>query len=75
MYFVVPVPTKFYCIDTRSLWLELRKRIAGMKQPALMMLFGNVAGQSEHFQFENEERLEWAEDLDEPEVVEPRVGR
>lgn len=64
------------CIDTRSLWLELRKRIAGMgKQPAAYDAIRETLLANQNISnFENEERLEWAEDLDEPEVVEPRVG-
>lgn len=60
------------CIDTRSLWLELRKKIAGAgKAPdAYVNLKNNLLEKKNISNFSNDDRLEWAEDLDiDPEEI------
>lgn len=63
-------------IDTRKLWLELRQRIAAMgKEPqAYDTIRDNLLANKNITNFSNEERLEWAQDLDDPEALEPRAG-
>ena len=63
-------------IDTRALWLELRQRIAqsGKSPKAYEGIRNNLLTNKNISTFSNEDRLEWAQDLDEPEVVEPRTG-
>ncbi|MDD2585596.1 MAG: (Fe-S)-binding protein [Syntrophomonadaceae bacterium] len=61
------------CIDTRSLWLELRKRVAdeGLAPEAYVNLKNNLITNKNISTFSNSDRLEWAEDLDEePEGLE-----
>lgn len=63
-------------IDTRRLWLDLRRRIASLgREPkayddikARLLENRNIAA------FDNDDRLEWAQDLDDPEALEPRAG-
>jgi Fe-S oxidoreductase len=64
------------CIDTRRLWLDLRRRIADMgKEPkAYAAIRDNLLANRNISTFSNEERLEWAQDLDDPEALEPRAG-
>jgi Fe-S oxidoreductase len=63
-------------IDTRKLWLDLRKRIAAMgKGPkAYEAIRKTLLANKNITSFSNDDRLEWAEDLDEPEQLEPRAG-
>ncbi|MDD3364007.1 MAG: (Fe-S)-binding protein [Syntrophomonas sp.] len=63
-------------IDTRKLWLDLRKRIADLgKQPkAYDAIRDNLLANKNITTFDNADRLEWAQDLDEPEQLEPRAG-
>jgi Fe-S oxidoreductase len=63
-------------IDTRKLWLDLRHRIASMgREPkAYGALRNNLLANKNITSFSNDERLEWTEDLDEPEQLEPRAG-
>lgn len=63
-------------IDTRKLWLDLRRRIASMgREPkAYDAIRNNLLANKNITSFSNDDRLEWAQDLDEPEQLEPRVG-
>jgi len=64
-------------IDTRELWLELRKRIAdkGKAPEAYKNLRGTLVENKNISTFSNDDRLEWAEDLDEePEGLELKAG-
>ncbi len=63
-------------IDTRRLWLDLRRRIAALgKEPkAYDAIRDNLLANKNISTFDNEDRLEWAQDLDEPEQLEPRAG-
>ncbi|MDI9467757.1 MAG: (Fe-S)-binding protein [Bacillota bacterium] len=63
-------------IDLRELWLEQRRRIAeGGKNPkALQDIRKNIVTNKNITTFNNDDRLEWAEDLDDPEIVQPRSG-
>jgi len=64
-------------IDTRTLWLELRKRIAGLgKGPeAYNTIRENLLAHKNISTFSNDDRLEWAQDLDEePEGLELKKG-
>ena len=63
-------------IDTRKTWLELRKRIVerGQEPQAYRRLRDNLAARKNISNFPNENRLEWAEDLDDPDTLEPRAG-
>lgn len=63
-------------IDTRKLWLDLRKRIAAMgKEPKAYDAIRNTLLANKNItSFSNDDRLEWAQDLDEPELLEPRAG-
>lgn len=63
-------------IDTRQLWLDLRRRIAEMgKAPkGYDAIRTNLLANKNITTFNNNDRLEWAEDLDEPEALEPRAG-
>jgi len=63
-------------IDTRKLWLDLRRRIADLgKEPkAYGAIRDNLLANKNITTFDNDDRLEWAQDLDEPEQLEPRVG-
>ncbi|MDD3365103.1 MAG: (Fe-S)-binding protein [Syntrophomonas sp.] len=63
-------------IDTRKLWLDLRRRIADLgKQPkAYDAIRDNLLANKNITTFDNADRLEWAQDLDEPEQLEPRAG-
>ncbi|HWP97798.1 MAG TPA: (Fe-S)-binding protein [Syntrophomonadaceae bacterium] len=64
------------CINTRKLWLDLRKRIATMgKEPkAYDAIKDNLLVNKNITTFSNDDRLEWAQDLDDPEALEPRAG-
>jgi len=65
------------CIDTRSLWLELRKRIAGLGRgpKAYDAIRENLLANRNISTFSNDDRLEWAQDLDdEPEGLELKAG-
>ncbi|MGI5920851.1 MAG: (Fe-S)-binding protein [Syntrophomonadaceae bacterium] len=63
-------------IDTRQLWLDLRRRIAAMgKGPkAYEAIRDTLLANKNITSFSNEDRLEWAQDLDDPEQLEPRAG-
>lgn len=63
-------------IDTRKLWLDLRRRIASMgKAPkAYEAIRNNLLANKNITSFSNDDRLEWAQDLDDPEQLEPRAG-
>ncbi len=63
-------------IDTRRLWLDLRQRVASLgKQPAAYDAIKQKLLTNKNIStFNNNERLEWAQDLDDPDVVEPRAG-
>lgn len=64
-------------IDTRSLWLELRRRLVQMgKEPAAYKAIReNLLARKNISQFSNDDRLEWAQDLDdEPEGLELKAG-
>ncbi|MGB9791912.1 MAG: (Fe-S)-binding protein [Thermacetogeniaceae bacterium] len=64
-------------IDTRAMWLELRKRIAemGRAPEAYKALRENLLARKNISSFDNAERLEWAQDLDEePEGLELKPG-
>lgn len=61
-------------IDTRRLWIELRERMAKMgKSPkGYKELHKNLLNNKNITSFENDERLDWAEDLDDPDPLAPR---
>ncbi len=61
-------------IDTRRLWVEIRERIAKMgKAPkGYQELHKNLITNKNITKFDNDERLDWADDLDDPESLEPR---
>ena len=63
-------------IDTRKLWLELRKRIVelGKEPKAYRAMQNNLLARKNISTFPNDERLEWAQDLDDPDALEPRAG-
>lgn len=63
-------------IDTRKLWLDLRRRVASMgKEPkAYDAIRDNLLANKNITSFSNDDRLEWAQDLDEPEQLDPRAG-
>jgi len=65
------------CIDTRSLWLEMRKRIAqqGKGPKSYEAIRNNLIAKKNISTFSNEDRLEWTQDLDdEPEGLELKAG-
>lgn len=63
-------------IDLRRLWLDLRQRLAeaGQEPQAYVNLRDTLAAHKNITNFSNDERLEWAQDLDDPESIEPRSG-
>ncbi|MEQ8200431.1 MAG: (Fe-S)-binding protein [Syntrophomonadaceae bacterium] len=63
-------------IDTRRLWLDLRRRIAelGREPKAYDAIRDNLMSNRNITTLDNEGRLEWAQDLDNPEDLEPRAG-
>jgi heterodisulfide reductase subunit D len=63
-------------IDTRKLWLDLRHRIAALgKEPkAYDALRDNLVANKNITTIANEDRLDWAQDMDDPELLEPRAG-
>ncbi len=64
-------------IDTRNLWLAIRKRIAdeGRAPEAYKKLRDTLLQNRNISSFSNDDRLEWAEDLDdEPEGLELKAG-
>jgi len=63
-------------IDTRKTWLELRKRIVelGKEPKAYRSMQNNLLARKNISTFPNDERLEWAQDLDDPDALEPRAG-
>jgi len=63
-------------IDTRKLWLDLRRRIADLgKEPkAYDAIRDNLRANKNITTFNNDDRLEWAQDLDDPDALEPRAG-
>jgi Fe-S oxidoreductase len=63
-------------IDTRKLWLDLRHRIAVMgKEPkAYDAMRDNLLANKNITTIANKDRLEWAQDIDDPEQLEPRAG-
>ncbi len=65
------------CIDTRAMWLELRRRIAkcGRAPDAYRGIRENLLARKNISTFDNADRLEWAQDLDEePEGLELKPG-
>jgi heterodisulfide reductase subunit D len=63
-------------IDTRKMWLELRKRIVerGQEPQAYRAMRDNLLARKNISTFPNEDRLEWAQDLDDSDALEPRAG-
>jgi len=64
-------------IDTRKLWLEMRKHIAqkGKAPKAYKDLYQNLLANKNISGFNNKDRLEWSQDLDtEPEGLSPKPG-
>jgi len=63
-------------IDTRRMWLELRKRIVelGKEPEAYRAMRDNLLANKNISAFPNDERLEWAQDLDDPDAPAPRAG-
>ncbi len=63
-------------IDTRHLWMELRERMArrDLAPKGYQHIHKNLIDNKNITEFGNDERLDWAEDLDEPEALEPRSG-
>lgn len=63
-------------IDTRRLWLDLRRRIAelGKEPKGYDAIRDNLIANHNITQLDNAGRLEWAQDLDNPEDLEPRAG-
>ena len=63
-------------IDLRRLYMDLRERIADMgKSPkGYTALQANLAANRNITTFDNKERLDWAQDVDDPEQLEPREG-
>lgn len=63
-------------IDTRRMWLELRKRIVeiGKEPEAYRAMRDNLLANKNISTFPNEERLDWAQDLDDPDAPAPRAG-
>jgi Fe-S oxidoreductase len=63
-------------IDLRRLYLDLRERITDIdKAPkGYAVLQTNLATNHNITPFANQDRLEWAQDLDDPERLEPREG-
>ena len=63
-------------IDLRRLWMDLRKRISRMgKAPkGYKAILANLEANRNITAFGNRERLDWAQDIDDPEQLEPRGG-
>lgn len=63
-------------IDLRRLYMDLRERIAhmGRSPKGYAALQNNLAERRNITSFDNKDRLDWAQDLDEPELLEPREG-
>jgi len=63
-------------IDLRRLYLDLRARIASMNMSpkGYTALQANLAANRNITNFANKDRLDWAQDLDNPEQLEPRDG-
>lgn len=63
-------------IDLRHLYLDLRERMAKMgKSPkGYVALQSNLAANHNITNFNNKDRLDWAQDVDDPEQLEPREG-
>ncbi len=63
-------------IEIRNLWLDLRGRINRMgKSPrGYTALHRNLVSNRNITTFDNRERLDWAQDLDDPEALESRKG-
>lgn len=61
-------------IDTRQLWIELRERMARLdKAPeGYRQIHDNLVKNKNITTFDNDERLDWADDLDDPESLQPR---
>lgn len=64
-------------LDTRELWLELRENLAqtGHLAPAFQQLSEQVESKHNISSTPNAYRLDWAEDLDELEVLENETGK
>lgn len=62
-------------IDTRHLWVELRERMAKLdKAPeGYKQIHTNLVDNKNITTFDNDERLDWADDLDDPESLQPRI--
>ncbi len=63
-------------IDLRRLYMDLRGRIAetGKSPKGYSTLQANLAANHNITTFNNKDRLDWAQDLDDPEQFEPRKG-
>ncbi|HOE17091.1 MAG TPA: (Fe-S)-binding protein [Syntrophorhabdaceae bacterium] len=63
-------------IDLRRLYMDLRERIAGMglAPKGYTALQANLAANRNITNFANQDRLDWAQDVDDPEQLEPRAG-
>jgi len=63
-------------IDLRHLYMDLREKIAAMdKSPkGYKMLLANLIANRNITTFNNKDRLDWAQDVDDPEQLEPREG-
>lgn len=63
-------------IDTRRLWIELRERIAkkGKAPKGYQALRHNLIANKNITTNGNAERLDWAQDLDDPEQLKPHSG-
>jgi Fe-S oxidoreductase len=63
-------------IDLRRLCLDLRQRLAesGQEPKAYDKLRDTLGAHKNITDFSNNDRLDWAQDLDDPESVEPRSG-
>ena len=63
-------------IDLRRLYMDLRERMAGLnKSPkGYTALQAHLAANHNITTFNNKDRLDWAQDIDDPEQLEPREG-
>ena len=63
-------------IDTRKMWLELRQRLSRLGEGPKVYdsIRENLLAKKNVSTFDNEDRLEWAQDLEEPEHLELKEG-
>ncbi|MGD0276677.1 MAG: (Fe-S)-binding protein [Syntrophales bacterium] len=63
-------------IDLRRFWMELRERISksGRAPKGYKAILANLEANRNITTFNNRERLDWAQDIDDPEQLEPRKG-